>query len=92
MAVLFPSGDNPGLHWKVITEPSVVTMLSWSSIVPFTGSSGTLQLTNECNITCKYIIRNKNLMLKTLTYILTDCRLGIYTMSYALYSIVQWAS
>ena len=28
VAVISPSGDNPGLHWKVITDPSVVTMLS----------------------------------------------------------------
>ena len=27
MAVISPSGDNPGLHWKDITDPSIVTML-----------------------------------------------------------------
>ena len=27
VAVITPSGDNPGLHWKVITDPSVVSIL-----------------------------------------------------------------
>ena len=27
VAVTTPSGDNPGLHWKVITDPSIVAIL-----------------------------------------------------------------
>ena len=27
VAVVSPSGDNPGLHLKVISDPSIVTML-----------------------------------------------------------------
>ena len=26
-AVITPSGDNPGLHWKDITDPSIVSIL-----------------------------------------------------------------
>ena len=45
VAVIIPSGDNPGLHWKVITDPSIVSILLKSSIIPFKGPAGTLQLT-----------------------------------------------
>ena len=27
VAVITPSGDNPGLHWKDITDPSIVSIL-----------------------------------------------------------------
>ncbi len=47
VAVISRAGENPGSHMKVITEFSLVLILSKFTIIPFTGSLGALEQLTE---------------------------------------------